>query len=157
MGSRNKTPCSIPSCRGWAIRGSDPPRCSPHSARTGAPPTNQNRLVHGFYASVLRPEDLAGLTDDDGRDCLDAKVAIVRLALRRVLSMLVTGTTPGSNPQPLTAADCARFIGLTFHGAGVLSRLLRASRALSPGLSDPLAAAINEALDEIGREYGIEL
>jgi hypothetical protein len=71
--------------------------------------------------------------------------------------MLVTGTTPGPNPQPLTAVDYARFIGLTFHGAGALSRLLRAGRALSPGLSDPLAAALNQALDEIGREQGIEL
>ena len=28
-----KTPCSVDGCRAWAIRGSDPPLCSPHRTR----------------------------------------------------------------------------------------------------------------------------
>ena len=45
-------------CRAWAVRGSDPPRCSPHgggAAPVGAPPGNQNALTHGFYARVQIP------------------------------------------------------------------------------------------------------
>jgi hypothetical protein len=143
--NHNKTPCSVPGCRAWAVRGSDPPRCSPHSAQTGAPPANDNRFVHGFYASVLHPEDLAALAGDAAEPSLDPEIAIVRLALRRILRMLVTGTTPGPNPLPLTADDYARFIGLTFQGAGALSRPLRAGHALSAAGPPPWAAAVDQA------------
>jgi hypothetical protein len=32
-----KTRCSVPGCRAWAIRGSDPPLCSPHRSRKASP------------------------------------------------------------------------------------------------------------------------
>jgi hypothetical protein len=32
-----KTRCSVPGCRAWAIRGSDPPICSPHRSRKNSP------------------------------------------------------------------------------------------------------------------------
>lgn len=40
-------------CRAWAVRGSDPPRCSPHGGGrrpVGAPKGNQNARSHGFFA-----------------------------------------------------------------------------------------------------------
>jgi hypothetical protein len=32
-----ETRCSVPGCRAWAIRGSDPPICSPHRSRKASP------------------------------------------------------------------------------------------------------------------------
>jgi hypothetical protein len=46
----------------------------------------------------------------------DAEIIITRVALRRLLQMLHTGTAPGPDPQPLTAQDFTSVIGLTFHG-----------------------------------------
>ena len=155
--NRNKTPCSVPGCRGWAIRGSDPPRCSPHSAKAGAPPANQNRLVHGFYASALQSEDLSALAGDAAEASLDAEVAIVRIAIRRVVRIVLTGATLGPNPQPVTAELYARFIGLTFQGAGVLSRLLRAGAALSAAHPDPWSAEMRKILEEVGSNLGVQL
>jgi len=185
----NKTPA-------WAIRGSDPPRCSPHrhaaaypepipseaagpgptahpepslskaegpyptafadsASGVGAPPGNQNRLVHGFYAKVLRPEERADLEDYAADTTLDAEIAITRVALHRIYGMLLTGTTP--DPRPLNAQDYARFASLAFRGAGAVSRLLRARQVLSPELSDAFTSAMNQALDELSAEWGVVL
>ena len=166
----NKTPCGIPGCRAWAIRGSNPPRCSPHRhskqqptipdlAETpivGAPPGNQNRLVHGFYSTILRSEDGAGLLAFAADTTVDAEIAITRVALRRILGMLLTGTTPGPDPVPLDLQDYARFAGLAFQGANTISRLLRARKDLSSD-SDPLTSALYQALEELGEELGVEL
>ena len=158
----NKTPCSVPGCRAWAIRGSDPPTCSPHRHTTaysepapecqagpvegpaegqaepgqpgvGAPPGNQNRLVHGFYATVLQPKDRDDLVAYAADPTLDAEIIVARVALRRILGMLLTGRTPGPDGSLLTAWDYARCAGLAFQGAGAVSRLLRARQALTGG------------------------
>lgn len=175
----NKTPCSIPGCRAWAIRnpspdGRDPPLCSPHRhskvhpepvlskaegpspLTIGAPPANQNHLVHGFYSTVLRPEESADLVAYAADTTLDAEIAITRVALRRILGMLLTGVTPRPNPIPLDAQDYARFAGLAFQGASAISRLLRARQALG-GDTDPMTGALNQALKELGEEWGVDL
>jgi hypothetical protein len=49
-------------CRAWAVRGTDPPAGAAHAGRNvgaGAPEANQNARTHGFYASVLDPQELA--------------------------------------------------------------------------------------------------
>ena len=152
-----KTRCQQPNCRAWALRGSDPPRCSAHSGRAGAPTGNQNRLVHGFYASTLQPDELADLAAHAGDTTLDAEIAVTRIALRRILGMLLTGLTPGPNPRPLDAHDYARFIALAFHGAGAISRLLRARQQLGGDQSDHILSFLDEALDELSVEWGVEL
>ena len=152
----NKTPCSVPDCRAWAIRDSDPPRCSAHTpGKVGAPPGNRNNLTHGFYASTLDPDDLAVLDEGAIDTSLDEEIFIVRLALRRMQLMIVTGTTPGPSPQRLDAHDYARFIGLTFQGTNTLSRLLRVRHDL-PG-NDRFMQVMDEALDALSEEWGIEL
>ena len=170
----NKTPCSVPGCRAWAIRGSDPPTCSPHrhatalpetgdsqadpgQPRVGAPPGNQNRLVHGFYATVLDPQDRADLVACAADPTLDAEIVVARVALRRILGMLLTGRTPGADGAPLTAWDYARCAGLAFQGAGAVSRLLRARQSLTGGLEGALGSAMGQALKELGEEWGVEL
>ena len=159
----NKTPCSVPDCRAWAIRGSDPPRCSAHTpGKVGAPPGNRqvraygpHTLTHGFYASTLDPDDLAVLEEGAIDTSLDEEIFIVRLAIRRMQLLIVTGTTPGPRPQRLDVHDNARFIGLTFQGANTLSRLLRVRHDL-PG-NDPFMEVMNQALDNLSEEWGIEL
>ena len=177
----HKIRCSIPGCRAWAIRGSDPPICSPHRSKAshesaagagpesvvgaspestrgvGAPPGNQNRLIHGFYATVLHREELADLATYAGDTTVDSEVAIVRIALRRILGMLLTGLTPGPNPRPLEAHDYARFIALAFQGAGAVSRLLRTRQALGGEQNEQYMQIIYQALDEIGKDWDIDL
>ena len=147
-----KLPCGIAGCKAWAVRGSDPPRCSPHSGRAGAPPDNTNHQTHGYYTGVLHPDEASGLLDTVPTT-LDAEILITRAALRRLSQMLTTGATPGPDPKPLTAEDYARFIGLVFQGAGAVSRLLRAQAAL-PGNSTEFEQVMKKALEELGPELG---
>jgi len=153
----HKTRCAVPGCRAWALRDSDPPRCVSHAGRTGAPPGNQNHLVHGFYAAVLHPQELADLAAYAGDTTLDAEIAITRVALRRILGMLLTGVTLGPDPHPLDALDYARFAALAFQGASVVSRLLHTRQHLGGEPSDIVHNLFSQVLDELGAEWSIPL
>ena len=74
----DKKHCSVEGCEAWAIRGSDPPLCSPHSGKVGAPEGNRNRLTHGFYATAVLPDELADLGQDTVDNTLAAEIAITR-------------------------------------------------------------------------------
>jgi hypothetical protein len=152
----DKVPCGIPGCRAWAVRGSDPPRCSPHSGRAGAPPGNTNHFIHGYYTAVVPPEEVEGLSDSAFASTLDAEILIARAALRRLFQIICAGSTPGPTPKPLTAEDYARFIGLTFAGAGTIARLLRIRVALPHKLSD-FEQMMEEILRDVGKELGADL
>jgi hypothetical protein len=158
----HKQPCQHPDCKAWAVRGSDPPLCASHAGRkVGAPPGNQNRRTHGFYSRFLEPDeavDLIAFSDDAS---LDDEIAITRVALNRVFQMLVSGTTPGPDPQPLAPGDYTRLVTLIFQGSGTISRLIRIKHDLArlhPDVfSDTLSEAVNQALDELSTEWGREL
>ena len=184
----DKRPCSVPDCRAWAVRDSDPPLCAAHipesaspesnrracpesnrracpeSSRRacpesnrrarGAPPGNRNAMVHGFYASTLHPDDLATLDEEATASSLDGEILIIRIALRRLQHMILSGATPGPNPRRLEANDYARFIGLTFQGANTLSRLLRVRWELP---DNPWDRIMDAALDSLSEEWGVEL
>jgi hypothetical protein len=159
-----KTRCSVPGCRAWAIRGSDPPLCSPHRSRkdppgqgVGAPSGNQNRRIHGFYATALPPDEQARLLAPEGITSLDAEIALTRAALDRIYDMLLTGVTPGPNPCPLDAQDYARFIGLAFRGANTVARLLSTRVALGGDPNDAFSVAMDKALDQINAVFGLDL
>jgi hypothetical protein len=152
----DKRHCTRPGCKAWAVRGSDPPLCSPHSGRVGAPPGNANHLIHGYYTSVLHPEETAGLSDTVETSTLDAEILMTRAAIRRLFQMLKSGKTPGADPKPLTAEDYGRYIGLIFAGAGAISRLLRARAAL-PGFTSAFDRMMEEVLDNLGKEWGVDL
>jgi hypothetical protein len=141
--------------------GPTPPLCAAHRGRRGgAPPGNQNARTHGFYASTLNPDELADLAvigQLAGDTTLDAEIVITRIALRRLLHMFQTGTTPGPDPQPLTPQDYANVIGLAFRGCGTLSRLLRARRDLGGEQLDAFQAFMDKALDLLSEELGRQL
>ena len=176
----NRRPCAYPGCHAWARRDSDESLCAahahtatkellPHPKRTppGAPPAgpprthggqpgNQNRLVHGFYRRTLHPEDVADLDESAEATDLAAEIFIARVALRRAVAMLKSGTTLGENPRALEPDELFRLIGLTFQGVRTIGRLLTIKQSL--GASDnPWAEAIDEALDQLSVEWGIEL
>jgi hypothetical protein len=153
----NKRHCTVPGCNAWAMRDSEPPRCSPHSGKVGAPEDNQNRLTHGFYSTAVHPEELADLASHACDATLLAEIAITRIALRRIFGMLVTGQTPAPNSRPLEARDYARFVGLAFQGAGAISRLLRANHAVGGDLPSEFERAMDAALDTLSAQWGVEL
>lgn len=145
-------------CRAWAIRDSDPPRCSIHSGRTrppGPPLNNTNRKTHGFYATSLSPTELADLVLYADDLTLDDEIACARVALRRVLDALTT--TTDQPDRQLDAESYARLAAVAFQGTRTVARLLRDQRALSGQAADGIAGAIAQALDELGSEWGLEL
>jgi len=151
----DKRPCSFRDCKAWAMRGSEPPICAPHAAGLlGAPLGNRNALTHGFYATTLAPDDLKELDEDVFEDVLDDEVLILRVALRRLQRMILSGLTSGANPQPLNVQDYARFIGLTFQGINTLTRLLRVRKDLPEG--DRLDEFIDIWREAVFEEYGVE-
>jgi hypothetical protein len=183
-----KTRCSVPGCRACAIRGSDPPICSPHRSRkaspdqearpepgqgacaepsrgarperkrgVGARPGNQNHFIHGFYATSLPPDEQVRLLAPGGITTLDAEIALTRAAQERIYDMLLTGVTPGPNPQPLDAQDYARFIGLAFRGSNTVARLLSTRMALGGRPTDALSVTMDRVLDELSAKWGVDL
>jgi len=74
-------------CRAWAVRGTEPPRCSAHAGRNvgaGAPAGNQNAKTHGAYSDLIEPHELARLVADADEITLQDEIALTRLALRRL-------------------------------------------------------------------------
>ncbi|MFN2289855.1 MAG: hypothetical protein ACK2UC_01570 [Anaerolineae bacterium] len=122
----------------------------------GAPVGNQNRLVHGFYRRTLHAEDADDLDEGAQASDLGAEILIARLALRRTLAMLHTGTTLGNPSQPLSSEELIRLISLAFQGVRTIARLLTVKRDLGDGDS-LFMQSINYALDELSAEWGIEL
>ena len=148
----DKRHCQVPGCRAWAIRGSDPPLCSPHSRHNGlALLDNQNARTHGFYSRVIHPHELADLLEHGGATALDSEIAIARVALRRLFDYL-------AQSFDLRPLDYARLANVAFHGVRTIARLQRDRQTLVAAASEDLfSEAINYALDELSAEWGVEL
>jgi hypothetical protein len=145
-------------CRAWAVRGSDPPRCSSHGggrAPVGAPPGNQNACTHGFYAQ--------GPADDDGGDdwcdawrpsedvCrIDAVIADLYAKQQRLSRYI------DHNADDLTPEQLARFHQIYAQSCSRLGRLLRDREAMG-GFDEGMNRIINRTLDELGEEWGVDL
>ncbi|MGD8491767.1 MAG: hypothetical protein PVG54_16115 [Anaerolineae bacterium] len=148
----DKVHCQVPACRAWAIRGSDPPLCSAHAHRNGPPPPgNQNARTHGFYSRVIHDHELADLLQHAGASALESEIAIARVALRRLFDYL-------AHTQDLRPLDYARLASVAFHGVRTIARLLRDHHTLTGAAGqDEWSQAINQALDELSAEWGVEL
>lgn len=180
----HKRRCIYPGCQAWARRDLAEPYCAAHArlvlhlppagtlppdlaaadaraAPSGAPPGNQNRLFHGFYRRTLDDDeagDLAeyGELDDSLHSSLIAEILIARIALRRTLAMLGSGTTLGDNPRVLGREEYVRLISLAFQGVRTIARLLAVQRQL--GARDDLwGQDLDTVLDALSEEWGIEL
>jgi len=142
--NKDRTPC-----RAWAVRGSDPPRCSAHGggrAPVGAPPGNQNARTHGFYAHDAAPlPDLGDIPDSIAKVIRDLAVKQARL------SKIING-----KPDSEDILILARLLQLHAQTASRLGRLLRDERALSGEAADGISAAIAQALNELSTELGTD-
>ena len=139
-------------CRAWAVRDTEPPRCSAHAGRTtgaGAPDGNQNARTHGFYARTLTPAELADLVAATDLTTLEDEIAVTRVALRRLLHLL---HDEGASPE-----DILKVAPLVFKGTGRIARLLRDQRIISGAIVDDSLGAIAGALDLVSDELGVDL
>jgi hypothetical protein len=154
-------------CGAWAVRGSDPPRCSAHSERkggAGAPPKDRDHRTHRFYSTAFRLKELADLEACAEELSLDDEIASMRVMLRRILALLSAEGQPeeghphgGAPTGAMTHHEYARLARLALEGGRTVAHLLRDRRALSGEAADGLAGAFSQALDELSVEWGIEL
>jgi hypothetical protein len=154
-----KQPCSATTaagnpCKAWAVRGTDPPLCSAHAGRNvgaGAPPGNQNRRTHGYYARILAQE-FADFIDTGQELSLEEEIVCARILLRRLVTYL--GADP-DNPPSLNQQH--RATDLALQATRTIARLLRDQRAVTGDTADQFADVIGQALDLLGQDYGIDL
>jgi hypothetical protein len=166
-------------CRGWAVRGSDPPSCASHlgarrsrevSAQESAPeqagssdpgageqvpadrlPTVPGEPVESFYTPALSRQELDDLVAYATEMTLGGEIACARAALRRTLEFLSQGQGAVSESHYLRA------VGLVLQGTRTIAQLLRDQQALGGSVSDQLQAIFDAALDELSEEWGVEL
>jgi hypothetical protein len=140
-------------CRAWAVPGTDPPLCAAHNGKPGGPPPgNTNALTHGLYAAGQPcevPPAGWGQSIDDVIQDLAAKQA----RLSAYIDTLLDGRGE-ARPRP---EDVTRLMALHAQTASRLGRLLRDRAALSGSRDADLQAGIDAALDDLGRELGIDL
>jgi hypothetical protein len=128
-------------CKGWAVEGTDPPRCSSHGgsrSRPGAPEGNANAAKHGAYAAA-HPTSIGEQIDD-----LDQRIA--RL-----------GKYIDDHADQLAPRDYLALLDLHSKMIGRVTRVRKARQQMGGGVDQALTCAISEALDAISEEWGIEL
>jgi hypothetical protein len=81
------------------------------------------------------------------------------VAKQQALSTLIDRllAEEAQSPGTLSVQELGRLMALHSQNASRLGRLLRDKRALSGEVVDGMANAINQALDELSSEWGIEL
>ncbi len=137
-------------CQAWAIRGSEPPRCSVHrlAGLRKRPSGSDVKGGDGFYGRSYTLEELADLVKGAMDHSLDDELTAARVALRRVLERL---------HEEMPADPFARLVGLVFKGAETVVRLLQAQHALSDVPAEGVARAIVQVLDDLTNDMDIEL
>lgn len=168
-------------CRAWAVRGSDPPRCTAHrhleaaaqaeatpavlvlghaarakSRRAFAaeqvaqprPDAEAERDPDGFYRLAYSVREMTDLVQSAAKGDLHDELSAARVAVRRVLQQL---------REELSPAEYARMASLIFRGTSTIAGLMRAQRHLSREASAEWAATLSKALDEVGRDKGVDL
>jgi hypothetical protein len=112
--------------------------------KKGAQPGNKNALKHGFYASTFTSsenEDLEAVIAQN----LDDEITMLRVALRRTFEVVASSAD----------ADAACFALSALGQASIrLAGLLKTQRMLQGSGSVDVAAALNQALGEVVKEFG---
>lgn len=170
------------SCSAQAVHSSGPPR---RTARPGnetpaaAPPENDGAPVHGTRAArtgreersagvqegALAPfeEDQEGATRlDGGQELSDGQALSAGRALSAAIADLQRRLRQLSryiddNLNDLDADTFVRLANLQGQLTSRLGRLMRDRQQVAGDAGDELTAAINDALDEISEEWGLDL
>ncbi len=141
-------------CRAWSIRDRQPPACSAHAGRNtgaGAPAGNQNRVTHGFYAGDFTERELADLVSLAGAIDLIDEMAVARIHLRRLTSFL------SKRFEDIPAGNLASISPLITTSLNTIANLIRTHHLVTGGSASDIGAAINQALDELGELWEVEL
>jgi hypothetical protein len=129
-------------CKAWAIRGSDPPLCAPHSGLTGAPKGNTNAMTHGYYRRRVQPGEIDALYDGAGELDITHEAVLLRVLLHRLASYLNDPDLPLEKVKSI---------------APLIVSTSRALAYMQKQLPDPHAIDWDAALDELSKEWGWEL
>jgi len=129
-------------CKAWAIRGSDPPLCAPHSGNTGAPKGNKNAVTHGFYQRRVTPEERASLFQTGSDVTLIQEAVLLRVLLHRLSDFLVDGDLSLEKVSSI---------------APLIVSTTRALAYIKERLPDPNAIDWDAALDRLGQELDCDL
>lgn len=122
-------------CQGWAVRGTEPPRCSAHG---------------GSRRRVSVPESEAPVPDDCSIDAVIDDLYCKQVFLSDIIDQVRSG-------EGVTLEELARLLRIHGQNASRLGRLLRDRRALSGDAADGISGAVAQALDELSNELGTDL
>jgi negative regulator of genetic competence, sporulation and motility len=160
-------------CRNRPVRGSDPPRCGLHleekvedeeveeeevkeaeeneaeSQENEQENEQQETPANSFYR--LRPDELAELVAMADNFDLGDEIALVRVTLRRLFTLLA------NNRDPDQEQDLAKLASLVFAGSRTIAQLLRGQQELSEEEAKRKAGAIGEALDQLVSDMELKL
>lgn len=166
--------CSVPGCRGWAMRGQPLGHCRAHTPQQSAPTAPEphgepqpecsagtasvavgaveqatapadTTIWAGLYAGVFHETELAEIA----RQLQSPQRSVdMEVAIMRVMIRRVM--------EHCGAEDPLRALPLIRQGVDAICRALRTERVLSGESSDALAAAFATALREIAEEVGAE-
>ena len=128
-------------CRQWAVRGSDPPRCSVHGGR--APPVGDL-----LGARTERPE---GAGEPPDPPDLDARIADLD---RRIMAL---SAYIDQHAEDLDAGTYIRILSLYGELTSRLGRLMRDRHQMGGGSQDEVSEAISQGLEQLSLELGIDL
>jgi hypothetical protein len=112
--------------------------------RPGAQPGNSNALKHGFYTRRFKKHDLSGVENINIKG-LAEEIALIRIFTRR----LIEACDPSADVYDL--AGILRAICLA---SDTITRIIRVQYLLGNS-SNELSASIDEAIRQIGVEFGI--
>ncbi|HUZ00001.1 MAG TPA: hypothetical protein VMU89_06600, partial [Thermomicrobiaceae bacterium] len=109
----------------------------PH--RGGPPKGNRNAVTHGLYARWFTADERQQLEDVAGIPALTGEIAVLRVALARLLA--------ANADDALTVADRLAAVA---HAVDSIGRALRTERYLSGEAAAGLAAALLALMTELG-------
>lgn len=96
------------------------------------------------YADIFTTAELDALAQATADESMDAEIALLRLAIRRVI-------------ERYGEDDPARALELLRRGVDSLVRAIRARRDLTGKPDDGLTERLDAALDELANEWGVTL
>ncbi|MBC7264961.1 MAG: hypothetical protein H5T64_11495 [Chloroflexi bacterium] len=138
--------CEVPGCRAWAMRGTS--RCRSHTPHLMEGRGTARRAPAAEpilpYADLFTAAELDALAKATADESVDAEIALLRLAIRRVI-------------ERYGEDDPARALELLRRGVDSLVRAIRARRDLTGKPDDGLTERLGAALDELASEWGVSL
>lgn len=127
-------------CRAWAKRGGT--LCVAHRKGCEVGQTVPEGLV--VYEPLFTDGELAAIEAHYDRLSVKGEVAAARIVARRLLGAMGAGE------------KLARFAPLVLEALRTVAMLMETEKGLEPEQADAMAA-IAQALDELGEEWGVEL